>query len=97
MCPVEGFTAGKGQTCKHVTAKCVNCRGPHFAQANDSPKKREAQQEAKGWRSPPPQRRERETKAPEAPEGETPSALATEEGEVEVEEGSEPAPEEMEE
>ena len=50
--------------------------------------------------APPPaplQRREREAGAPKAPEEETPSALATEEGEVEVEEGSEPAPGEVEE
>ena len=46
--------------------------------------------------APPPQRRGRGAKAPEAPEEGAPSALAAEGGEVGIEEGSESAPEEME-
>lgn len=95
MCSAEGCTARQGQTCKNITAECVNCRGPHFAQANVCPKKREARWEAKGWRSPSPQRRKREARVPEAREEESPSTLAMGEGEVEVEERSELTPEKM--
>ena len=57
MCPAEGRTARKGQTCKHVTAKYASCCGPNFSQANVCAEEREARlgaKGAKGWRSPPP-------------------------------------------
>ena len=55
--PVDGCVAKGGQTCNRVTAKCGNCRAPHFAQAAQAsvcPRKREARQAARGRRSPPP-------------------------------------------
>ena len=50
MCPVKGCRAKKGHWCQHTVARCANCRGPHFAQANVC-LKRMARGEAKGCRS----------------------------------------------
>ena len=51
--------------CPHAMAKCRNCRGPHFAQANVFPKW-EAKQAAKGWGPPSSPRRVRSAAAPSA-------------------------------
>ena len=48
---VEGCRAKKGHWCQHTVAKCANCRGPHFAQANVCPKKSTARGDAKWWGS----------------------------------------------
>ena len=77
--------------CPHVTAKCANCGGPHSARADACAAKRIAQHAARGWRSPPPLRRERRA----APEVATPAV--EEEGELEVEADAEPGVEGMEE
>lgn len=53
-CPVDGCKVKKGQWCQHTVAKCANCKGPYFAQANACSKKKVARCEAKWWRSPPP-------------------------------------------
>ena len=98
MCPVERCTARRGQTCKHITAKCVNCHGPNFAQANVCPKKRETRKEAKGCRSPPPPMQGARGQGPRGPWGSGPEFPGDRGGgEVKVEAGSEPALEEMEE
>ena len=55
-CPVEGCHGKKGRTCAHVTPKCANCRGPHFAITNECCAKRDARLSARGWRSPLPKR-----------------------------------------
>ena len=47
-CPAEGSRAKRGHPCPHVVARCKNCQGPHFSQANVCPTKREARQAAKG-------------------------------------------------
>ena len=55
--------------CPHTTAKCANCGGPHGARADACAAKKIAQHAARGWRSPPPLRREkkREARGVEAP------------------------------
>lgn len=53
-----------------MTARCKNCRDPHFAQANVCPVKREARGNAMGWGSPSPPRRQRKQPSdapPDAP------------------------------
>ena len=77
-CSVEGCWVGKGRMCPHTTAKCANCGGPHGARADACQAKRIAQHATRGWRSPPPPRRERK----EAPGVEAPGV---EEGGPEVE------------
>ena len=81
-----------GHPCPHGAAKCANCGGPHWARADACAAKRGARQSARGWRSPPPQRREQraegavESPEDESPEVETPvSREGTGEMEVEVE------------
>ena len=75
----------------HVMAKCANCGGPHGTRADACTAKRIAQHAARGWRSPPPPKKERKA-APEV------AALAVEEeGELEVEADAEPGVEGMEE
>ena len=64
--------------CPHTTAKCANCGGPHGARADACAARKIAQHAARGWRSPPPPRREKR----EVPGTET---LGVEEGEPEVE------------
>ena len=90
QCSVEGCRMGRGRMCPHTTAKCANCGGPYGARADACAAKRIAQHAARGWRSPPPHRRERRR----APEEETPDA---EVGEPGVEGGAEPEVEGMEE
>ena len=76
---------GKGHPCPHGAAKCVNCGEAHGARADACAAKREARLAARGWRSPPPPRRERGAAAPEASVGETPAAQkGAEEGGTEV-------------
>ena len=97
-CPVEGCRVGKGHPCPHGAAKCANCGGSYGARADACAAKREARLSARGWRSPPPLRRERGATAPEAPEHEAPvTQEGGEEGEVDAEAKIEPSPEEMEE
>ena len=76
--------------CPHTTAKCANCGGPHGARADACQAKRIAQHAARGWRSPPPPRREKK----EAPGAEAPGV---EEGGPEVESVAEAEGEGMEE
>ena len=99
-CSVEGCRAGRGRGCPHETAKCANCKGPHWARAEACAAKKEARQLAWRWKSPPRPRREwawRGT-APKRLEDETPVASeGGEEVEAEVEERIEPSAEEMEE
>ena len=83
-CSVEGCLVGRGRMCLHVTAKCANCGGPHGARADACAAKRIAQHAARGWRSPPPPRRERR----DAPDATAPAV--EEEGELEAEELAEP-------
>ena len=73
-CPVEGCKVGKGHPCPHGATKCANCGEAHGARADACAAKREARLAARGWRSPPPPRRERGAAAPEAFIGETPAA-----------------------
>ena len=88
---------GKGHPCPYGVAKCANCGGARGARADACAAKREARLSARGWRSPPPPRRERGAVAPEAPEDEAPAAPEEGEGGVpEVEAGTAPGPEEME-
>ena len=77
--------------CPHTTAKYANCGGPHGARADACVSKKIAQHAAKGWRSPPPPRREQRREAPGS------TAPGVEEGEPEVEGGAEPEVEGMEE
>lgn len=87
----------KGQPCTHDVAKCRNCRSPHFTQSDGCRVKKVARQLAQGWRPPPSPRRERGANAPLAPEAAPSEVRATKEGgEMEVDEGFEPASEEME-
>ena len=65
-CSVEGCRVGKGRMCPHTTAKCANCGGPHGARADACQAGRIAQHAARGWRSPPPPRREKRREAPGA-------------------------------
>ena len=90
-CSVEGRRMGIGRMCPHTTAKCANCGGPHGARADACQAKRIAQHAARGWRSPPPLRREKKREAPgvEAP--------GVEEGGPEVEIAAEAEGEGMEE
>ena len=67
-----------------MVAKCPNCKGPHFAQANACKAKGGARALARGWRSPSPTRKGKGAQAPDAPEDKTNNALATG-GEMEVE------------
>ena len=94
-CLVKGYRVGKGRLCPHGTAKCANCGGPHGARADVCAAKREAQQSARRWRSPPPPRRERGAEGPgEAPETAGPAALGEEvASEPEAEGVVEPGPE----
>ena len=75
---------GRGRMCPHTTAKCANCGGPHGAWADACQAKKIAQHATRGWRSPPPPRRERK-----APERKTPGVEEEEEldvPEIEMEE-----------
>lgn len=75
--------------------KCENCRGPHHFQARVCPARKEAQQLAQGWGSPPTHAGSK-ARAPEAPANTIPSARATdEEGDVEIKGRAEPAADEM--
>ena len=91
----EGCKAGRGHGCTHVTTQCANCKGSHGARADVCAAKKEARHLAWGWRSPPRPRREKGTKAPEAPEHETPTTQQEtgEEVDTEVEMEVEPTPE----
>ena len=85
-CPVEGRKAGSGRPCPYGTTRCANCRGPQGARADACAAMREARGEARGWRSPPPPRRERRVaEAPEEPEVEATVAQNGARGEAEVE------------
>ena len=97
-CPVEGCEVKKGHWCRHTVAKCANCKGPHFAQANVCPKKKAARGEAKGWRSPSPKWRQR-VEGTQQPEEPLTEAERGPEGEAEVvtEAGQAPEGEAMEE
>ena len=101
-CPVEGCRVGKSSPCPHGVAKCANCSGSHGARADVCAARRKARLAARGWRSPPPERRARRTEGAvesledKSPEVETPVAQEGS-GEAGVERGSVPAPEEMEE
>ena len=68
--------------CLHVTAKCANCGCPHGARADACAAKRIAQHAARGWRSPPPPRRERR----DAPDATAPAVEEESAPEVEMEE-----------
>ena len=74
QCPVEGCRVKEGHWCRHTVAKCANCKGPHFAQANACPKKKAARAEAKGCPSGGSEAISRGQKShlppPRAPEGE---------------------------
>ena len=98
-CLVKECRAGRGRLCPHGTAKCANCGGPHGARADACAAKREARQCARGWRSPPPKRKERGAeRSTEAPEVADPAAQGGEVGgEPETERVVEPGPEGMEE
>lgn len=91
-CSVESCRAGRGRMCPHTTAKCANCGGPHGAGADACAARRIAQNAARGWRSPPPPRREQRRDAPGAT-----APGVEEEGGSEVEGGAEPEVEGMEE
>ena len=89
-----GGVPGQGHRCQHTVAKCANCRGPHFGQANACPKKKAARGDAKGWRSPSPTCRQRgEASRPEEPPTTTQGTLGDE---MEVKKEHEPGPEGME-
>ena len=90
-CPVKGCRVGRSRMCPHTTAKCANCGGPHGARADAYAAKRIAQHTARGWRSPPPPRREQRKEAPFAG-----APGVEEEGEPEAEDAAEPGEEEME-
>ena len=92
-CPVEGCIATRGVACVHAIAKCPNCRGPHGARSSQCPRKKEAQEAARGWRGratvlpPPPPPPSPATapppsSSPGTPDSETPETtqLATAEG-----------------
>ena len=99
QCPVKLYRVGKGHPCPHGAAKCANCGGAHGARADACAFKREARQPARGWRLPPPPRRERRAAdAPKSPETETPATQGGEGvGEAEVDSGERgPAPTVME-
>ena len=49
-CPVRDCRAGCGSVCTHLIACCPNFKGPHGARSVQCPKKKEAQEKAKGWR-----------------------------------------------
>ena len=70
---------GRGRMCPHTTAKCVNCGRPHGARADACQAKRIAQHATRGWRSPPPPRREKK----EAPGVEAPGVKEAPEVEME--------------
>ena len=91
---------GKGRPCAHGAAKCANCGGPHGVRAGACTAKREAREASRGWRPPPPLRRERmAAEAPKAPEDEAPATQEGLVGGAEVgmgeEEGSDQAAMEM--
>ena len=72
--------------------------GGHGARADACAAKRVARLSARGWRSPPPPRRERGAAAPEVPEHEATTTQGEEVvGEVGAKEDIEPSPESMEE
>ena len=98
-CLVEGCRVGRGLLCPHGTAKCANYGGTHGARADACAAKREARQCARGWRTPPPQRKEQGAEGPtEAPESAEPAAQGEEvEGVPETEGVAEPGLEGMEE
>ena len=50
--------------CPHTTAKCANCGGPHGARADACVARKIAQYASRGWRSPPPPRREKRREVP---------------------------------
>ena len=94
-CLVEGCRAGKGRLCPRGTAKCANCGGPHGVRADACAATREARQNARRWKSPPPPRREQGAEGPtEALETADP-AIQEEEavGEPKTEGVAEPGPE----
>ena len=66
LCSVEGCKVGRGHMCSHTTTKCANCGGPRGARADVCGAKRIAQHAARGWRSPPPPRREKRRETPGA-------------------------------
>ena len=77
QCSVDGCKVGRGRMCPHTTARCANCGGPHSARADGCTAKRIAQHASRGWRSPPPPRRERKgespgARAPDVEEGDVP-------------------------
>lgn len=84
-CPVAGCSAGRGQAYPHAMAKCSNCRGPHMAQSNLYPKKTEAWQAVKGWRSPPSVPRHIEGTVAPPPSASPPPDAATAGEEMEME------------
>ena len=47
---VGGCLVGKDRAGGHIVAKCINCRRPHFAQANMCSKEIEARPATKGRR-----------------------------------------------
>ena len=80
-CPVEGCRVGRSRPCPHGQTKCANCGGPHRARADACAAKKTALQLARGWKTPPPPRRERKV-----PGAETTAAQGEgESGEAEVE------------
>lgn len=40
-CPLEGCTTLTGKICIHITKKCINCKGSHFANSSYCPKRLE--------------------------------------------------------
>ena len=75
-CSVERCRAGKGRPCPHGTAKCANCRGPPGRGLMPTPTGgRLGGYVARGWKAPPPPRRERGPgEALDAPVQEAPAA-----------------------
>ena len=49
-CSIKDCKASRGLVCTHLIAKCANCKGPHSARSDQCPKKKEALEQAKGWR-----------------------------------------------
>ena len=66
-CSVEGCRVGRGRMCPHTTARCANCGGPHVTRADACMAKKIAQHATRGWRTPPPPRREKRAPGATAP------------------------------
>lgn len=73
---IKDCKAGRGSVCTHLIAKCANCKGPYGARSDQCPKKKAAQEQAKGWKgkasmvqlpAPTPTPENRRTEAPEQP------------------------------